>query len=225
MRPFVFINVAMSADGKIATRERRQTKISGEEDFKRVDTLRAESDAILVGVGTVLADNPSLTVKSEALRKWRRIHGKDENPMRIVVDSRARTPENADLLVKGEGRRLIVVSESASAERVERLRQKAEVLVCGVERVNLQALMRELWQRGIRRLMVEGGATLNWSLLSEGLVDEIYTFVGNIVIGGKDAPTFVDGDGFTASEILELALISVEMIDDGVLLRWRVLRN
>ncbi|MCW3136621.1 MAG: 2,5-diamino-6-(ribosylamino)-4(3H)-pyrimidinone 5'-phosphate reductase [Canidatus Methanoxibalbensis ujae] len=225
MRPFVFINVAMSADGKIATRERRQTKISGEEDFKRVDTLRAESDAILVGVGTVLADNPSLTVKSEALRKWRKIHGKDENPMRIVVDSRARTPENADLLVKGEGRRLIVVSENASAERVERLRQKAEVLVCGVERVNLRVLMRELWQRGIRRLMVEGGATLNWSLLSEGLVDEIYTFVGNIVIGGKDAPTFVDGDGFTASEILKLALISVEMIDDGVLLRWRVLRD
>jgi len=223
-KPFVFINVAMSADGKIATKERRQTRISGEEDFKRVDALRAESDAILVGIGTVLADNPSLTVKSDALRKWRKMQGKEENPMRVVVDSRARTPENADFLVKGEGKRLIAVAENAPAERVERLRRKAEVLVCGVERVNLRSLMRELWRRGVRKLMVEGGATLNWSLLSEGLVDEIYTFVGNMIIGGKDAPSLVEGEGFLVSEMLKLSLIGVEMLDDGVLLRWRVLK-
>ncbi|MCW3132612.1 MAG: 2,5-diamino-6-(ribosylamino)-4(3H)-pyrimidinone 5'-phosphate reductase [Candidatus Methanospirare jalkutatii] len=223
-KPFVFINVAMSADGKIATKERRQTRISGEEDLKRVDALRAESDAILVGIGTVLADNPSLTVKSDALRKWRKMQGKDENPMRVVVDSKARTPENADFLVKGEGKRLIVVAENAPAERVERLRRKAEVLVCGVERVNLRSLMRELWRRGVRKLMVEGGATLNWSLLSEGLVDEIYTFVGNMIIGGKDAPSLVEGEGFIASEMLKLSLIGVERLNDGVLLRWRVLK-
>ncbi len=105
MRPFVFINIAMSADGKISTRERRQVRISGNEDFSRVDQIKAESDAIMVGIGTVIADNPSLTVKSSELRAGRRAAGKDENPIRVVVDSAARTPLDADILHKGTGKR------------------------------------------------------------------------------------------------------------------------
>jgi len=103
MRPFVFINIAMSADGKISTRERRQVRISGTEDFSRVDRIKAESDAIMVGIGTVLADDPSLTVKSPELRAGRVAAGKDEHPIRIVVDSAGRTPTDADILQKGTG--------------------------------------------------------------------------------------------------------------------------
>ncbi len=91
-RPFVFINAAMSADGKIATAERKQTRISGTLDLDRVDELRAASDAVMVGIGTVLSDNPSLTVKSEQRRDKRRAQGLPENSVRIVVDSAARTP-------------------------------------------------------------------------------------------------------------------------------------
>ncbi|HDN68195.1 MAG TPA: 2,5-diamino-6-(ribosylamino)-4(3H)-pyrimidinone 5'-phosphate reductase, partial [Methanomicrobia archaeon] len=133
LRPFVFINAATSADGKISTVERRQTRISGKEDFERVDSLRAGSDAIMVGVGTVLADDPSLTVKAGARRAARARAGKDANPLRVVVDSRARTPPNAEVLCKGEGRRIIAVSELANAdgERVAELGKRAEVLVCG----------------------------------------------------------------------------------------------
>jgi len=97
-RPFVFINAAMSADGKISAVKRTQTRISGTEDFERVDALRAGSDAIMVGIGTVLADNPSLKVKSEERREERKRAGKDENPWRIVVDSTARTPVDAERL-------------------------------------------------------------------------------------------------------------------------------
>jgi 2,5-diamino-6-(ribosylamino)-4(3H)-pyrimidinone 5'-phosphate reductase len=222
-RPFVFINAAMSADGKISTVERKQTRISGKRDFDRVDSLKAECDAIIVGVGTVLADNPSLTVKSEERREERRKARKDENPLRIVVDNKARTPVDAEILNKGEGKRIIAVSKLAIVEDVEKLGEKAEILICGKEEVNLRNLLYLLWQRGVGRLMVEGGATLNWSLISQGLVDEIYIYVGNIIIGGENAPALVDGKGFVMEEqMVKLELLSAKRMDEGVLLRWRV---
>ena len=222
-RPFVFINAAMSADGKISTVERRQTTISGREDFERVDSLKAGSDAIMIGIGTVSADNPSLTVKSEKRREERRKVGKDENPLRIVVDSKAKTPVDAEILNKGEGKRLIAVSERAIVEDREGLGEKAEVLICGKGEVDLKKLLFLLGLRGVSRLMVEGGATLNWSLISQGLVDEIYTYVGNLIIGGENAPTLVDGAGFVVEgKMVKLELLSAEPMDGGVLLRWRV---
>jgi len=225
-KPFVFINAAMSADGKIATIQRTQTRISGIKDFDRVDALRAESDALMVGVGTVLADDPSLTVKSQKRRERRKRAGMDENPLRIVVDSKARTPSDAEVLNKGEGRRIVAVSEQAIVVDIGRLGEKAEVLVCGQGEVDLKRLLHDLALRGVRKVMVEGGARLNWSLLSQRLVDEIYTFVGNVVIGGDSAPTLVDGRGFDTPEaLLKLQLIRTEKLDEGILLRWRVVNE
>ncbi|MFZ2071535.1 MAG: 2,5-diamino-6-(ribosylamino)-4(3H)-pyrimidinone 5'-phosphate reductase [Halobacteriota archaeon] len=222
-RPFVFINLAMSADGKVSTVKRKQVRISGDNDLDRVDSLRAGCDAIMVGIGTVLADDPSLTVKSEKRRAERREAGKAANPMRVVVDSKARTSVDAEILNKGEGEHVIAVSERAIVEDVDRLGDKAEIWVCGIEEVDLKKLLYLLWQRGVNRLMVEGGATLNWSLLSQKLVDEIYIYVGNILLGGEDAPTPVGGSGFVRA-IPKLELFSTERLDQGVLLQWR-LRN
>ncbi|NYT00464.1 MAG: 2,5-diamino-6-(ribosylamino)-4(3H)-pyrimidinone 5'-phosphate reductase [Methanocellales archaeon] len=209
-RPFVFINAAMSADGKISTYDRRQVRISSYSDMKRVDELRAGSDAIMVGIGTVLADNPGLTVKSG-----------EKNVIRIVVDSMARTPVEAEVISRRAGPTIIAVSESAPLERVEALREKTEVIIVGDDSVSLSYLLAELKNRGIERLMVEGGATLNWSLISEGLVDEIYVYIGDMLIGGKTAPTLVDGVGL--KEPMKLELLSVEKTGDGVLVKWRVL--
>lgn len=222
-RPFTFINSAMSADGKISTKERKQVRISGKVDFNRMDKLRAESDAIMVGIGTVLADNPSLTVKSPELRENRIKAGLNENPVRIIVDSKAKTPFDADIFKKGEGKRIIIVSESAPDEKVTKLQEKADIIVSGKDKVDLLQAMHELRKRGINRLMVEGGATLNWGMLSNGLVDEIYTFVGNLIIGGNSSPTFVDGEGFPEKELLKLELIDAEKIEHGILLKWKVL--
>src|SRR5512138_2891337 len=113
MRPYVVVNVAMSADGKLSTRERRQVKISGSQDFNRVDRLKATSDAVMVGIATILADDPSLTVKGEECRQHRRDRGECEHPARIVVDSQARIPPDAAILHKGTGLRIIAVSEHA----------------------------------------------------------------------------------------------------------------
>ncbi len=220
-RPFVFINAAMSADGKIATAERKQTRISGTLDLDRVDELRAASDAVMVGIGTVLSDNPSLTVKSEQRRDKRRAQGLPENPVRIVVDSAARTPLDADIFRKGEGKRIIAVTESAQLERLRKFSGRAEIITAGKKTVDLEKLLIELKAMGIDRLMVEGGATLNWGLISGGLVDELYTFIGNIIIGGSSAPTLVDGEGCVGG-FCRLSLISCEKVEDGVLIRWRV---
>ena len=225
MRPFVFVNIAMSADGKISTRERRQVRISGNEDYSRVDRIKAESDAIMVGIGTVLADNPSLTVKSPELRAGRRAAGEDENPIRVVVDSRGRIPLDADILQKGTGKRVVAVSREALPETVEALRQHATVVLAGDETVDLGILLEELYRQGVRRLMVEGGGTLIWALFAQGLVDELQTFVGNIVIGGKDAPTPADGTGFLReADFARLRIIEAVRLDEGLLIRWSVER-
>ncbi len=221
-RPFTFINSAMSADGKISTKERKQVRISGDVDFDRMDELRASSDAVMVGIGTVLADDPSLTVKSESRRAARKGDGREENPVRVVVDSQARTPLDADIFRKGEGTRVVAVSRSAPRERVKALEEMAVVIVAGENKVDLPELVVRLKEMGIDRLMIEGGAGLNWGMLSCGLVDEIYSFVGNLIIGGSSSPTLVDGPGFEENEIMGLEFVSCERMDDGVVLKWRV---
>jgi 2,5-diamino-6-(ribosylamino)-4(3H)-pyrimidinone 5'-phosphate reductase len=222
-RPFTFINSAMSADGKISTKVRKQVRISGKSDFDRVDGLRAGADGIMVGIGTLLADNPSLTVKSEERRNKRLEKGLDENPVRIVVDSNARTPLDADIFKKGSGKRVIVVSRSASPEKVKALADKADILVAGEYEVDLVEMAHGLKNMGISRLMVEGGATLNYGMMKNRLVDEVSVFIGNLIIGGKDAPTLMDGEGiYERSEAIELELIKHERMDDGIVLTWRV---
>jgi len=223
MRPYVVVNVAMSADGKISTRERRQVKISGAQDFQRVDRLKAGADAVMVGIGTVLADDPSLTVKSEECRSHRVHRGVDEHPVRIIVDSTARIPLEASILRKGPGKRIVAVSRRADPVKIAALEQHATVIIAGEHDVDLVTLMDKLGEAGIRRLMVEGGGTLIAGLLSAGLVNEIYSFIGNIIIGGKDAPTFADGEGFLKeTEFSRLTLIESHRVENGILLHWHV---
>jgi 2,5-diamino-6-(ribosylamino)-4(3H)-pyrimidinone 5'-phosphate reductase len=223
MRPYVVVNVAMSADGKISTRERRQVKISGVQDFERVDRLKADSDAVMVGIGTVLADDPSLTVKSEEHRATRLHRGADEHPVRIVVDSSGRISLEASILQKGAGKRIIAVSCQADPKKITALQKYATVIIAGEDEVDLSIMMDKLGEMGIERVMVEGGGTLIAGLISAGLVNEIYTFIGNMIIGGKDSPTFVDGEGFLQeSGFCRLTLIETLIIESGVLLHWNV---
>ena len=217
------MNAATSADGKLSTRERRQVRISGEADFARVDRLRACADAILVGVGTVLADDPSLTRHDREHRRTLRERGeaRDDPPARVVVDSRGRTPTDAEIL-EGNPRTYVFVSETAPAVRREALAGAgATVRVAGEKRVDLAALCEALETEGANRLMVEGGGELIFSLFEAELVDRLSVFVGPTVIGGRDAPTLADGEGFAGS-FPELRLDGVERLDGGVLLEWTV---
>jgi 2,5-diamino-6-(ribosylamino)-4(3H)-pyrimidinone 5'-phosphate reductase len=219
MRPYVFINSAMSADGKISTVAREQVRISGKEDLQRVDELKADADAVMVGVGTVLADDPKLTVKSAALKRKRVAQGRSEDPLRIVADSNARTPVTAAILGPNA---LVAVAQRAPRDRVEALNKRAEVLAVGKSKVDLAMLLANLKDRGVNSVLVEGGATLNFALLELGLVDEVYTYVGDIIIGGSAAPTLVDGAGLT-SHFINLKLQETSQLGKGVLIRWAVL--
>lgn len=222
MRPYVIINAAMSADGKISTKEHCQTKISSEQDFARVDRLRAECDAVMVGIGTILADDPSLRLKNPDLIAGRAAAGRDEQPMRIVIDSQARMPPDGDMFKKGTGKRVIFVSDAAPGDRVATLEEKATVIRAGTDSVDIGLVLDKLGDMGVQKLMVEGGATLLWSFTSQKLFDEIRIYVGALIIGGTDAPTFVDGCGFTRAEgFTRLLLENVERIDDGLLITWR----
>jgi 2,5-diamino-6-(ribosylamino)-4(3H)-pyrimidinone 5'-phosphate reductase len=226
MRPYVIVNVAMSADGKLSTRERRQVKISGPEDFNRVDRLKAGCDAVMIGIGTVIADDPSLTVKGDECRNVRKARGADEHPVRIVIDSSARIPLDASVLHKGTGKRVVAVSARAAQEKIAALKEHATVIVTGDEEVDLSRVMDELGTMGIRRVMVEGGGTLIAGLVARDLVDEIYQFIGSIIIGGRDAPTLADGPGsLLETEFSRLTLIEARRIGTGILLHWKVDRT
>lgn len=217
----VVVNAAMSADGKLSTRERRQVSISGPADFERVDELRAESDAVMVGVGTVLADDPSLTVDDPVRTAIREADDEPIQPARVVADSRCRTPLEAGVL-DGAARTYLLASEAAPDERVADLTATgANVIIAGENRTDLGEALPELHTEGIDQLMVEGGGEVIHSLFAAGLVDELSVYVGSTVIGGRDAPTLVDGEGFT-EDFPRLSLLGVERIDDGVLLRWLV---
>ena len=184
--PYVILNSAMTLDGKMATKT-GSSEISGQEDLIRVHKLRREVDAIMVGINTVLTDDPRLTVhKISADNK--------DNPLRVVVDSNARTLP-ASRILNSDAKTLIAVTESADTQKVNELKKRVNVIVCGQKRVDLKKLMKHLFLNGIRTLMLEGGSTLNYSMLKEGFVSEVRVCIAPMVAGGKYAKTLADGDG------------------------------
>jgi len=200
----------MSADGKIALPSRKQTRISNPEDMKRVYELRNQIDAILVGIETVLSDDPKLTVKESIVPD-------PKQPIRIVLDSHGRIPEDAEVL-SSQSPTIIAVSESC-----EREIDGAETIICGKQKVDLPELLDILDKKGIKTLLVEGGETVIWSFLRQKLANEVYIFVGSMVIGGTQSPTPAGGEGVKNEEdILPLTLINVSQIGNGVLLHYGV---
>ncbi|MGM0399379.1 MAG: 2,5-diamino-6-(ribosylamino)-4(3H)-pyrimidinone 5'-phosphate reductase [Halobacteriota archaeon] len=217
----VVVNAAVSVDGKLASREREQLRISGPDDFARVDRLRASVDAVMVGVGTVLADDPSLTLDDESLVTKRTDAGKSPQPARIVADSHARTPPDATIL-DDEAETFVLVTEATPTDHLRSLEEGgATVIVAGTDRVDLTAACDELATAGVETIMAEGGGELIFSLFEDDLVDELTVYVGSMLVGGRDAPTLADGEGFVA-DFPDLDLQSVERLDDGVVLDYDV---
>ena len=219
----VIINGAMTVDGKIATAA-GDSKISSQQDLVRVHKLRATVDAIVVGISTILADDPRLTVRL----------AKGKSPARIVVDSRGRIPlESQVLRTASDVRTIVAVTSKAPDDTVVKIRDTgAEVIVVRAGKghnaavpqgVDLKELFSILETMGIKKTLVEGGGELNWSLLRLGMVDELTVTVAPKIAGGRLATTLVEGDGFDqVSDGIRLTLQRVERKKSGELvLRYR----
>jgi 2,5-diamino-6-(ribosylamino)-4(3H)-pyrimidinone 5'-phosphate reductase len=209
----------MTVDGKIATSS-GDSKISSRDDLVRVHKLRASVDAIVVGISTILADNPRLTVRLT----------KGKNPTRVVVDSRGRIPLDSQIMhTASKVKTIVAVTDKAPEEKLTELKKMgAEVLVISEGKkgrsaavphgVNLKLLFRKLEKRGLKKILVEGGGELNWSLLHLWLVDELTITIAPKIAGGRLATTLVEGDGFDEmAQSIKLQLKKIERKKDGEL--------
>jgi 2,5-diamino-6-(ribosylamino)-4(3H)-pyrimidinone 5'-phosphate reductase len=223
-RPYTFINVAMTADGKIDSFERKGSAISSKRDKERVDELRAAVDGILVGGKTLLEEQPKLTVKSEALREARIQRGLAPNPIKVGVATVADIPLNSDFLKAGPARVVIFTTNQTSKDQITRLKTSgAEIFVHTEPRVNLILMMQTLKKIGVDHLMVEGGGTMNFELMRLNLVDELMIYIAPMIFGGVNAPTLADGLGLTRNDALTLKLINLEAHEDGgILLHYKL---
>ena len=198
----------MSADGKIALPDRSQIRLSNDEDMKRVNNLRKNSDAILVGIGTVIEDNPRLTIKNNT--------NLSTNPVRVVLDTNGRTPLDSNVL-DDKSRTIIAVGNHFTGE----IPGNSEVIKCGDGQIDIYLLMEKLYERGLKDILVEGGESVLWSFMNQNLFDEINIFVASLIVGGEKTPTVAGGLGFTNKmDLLQLRLKETKKIGNGILLKY-----
>jgi len=225
-RPFVSINMAASVDGKITSAAREHPRMTSDYDRERMDRLRAESDAVLVGAGTMRADNPKLHVRGAAMQQYRRSLGKPEGLLKILVTASLNLDESSRFSDDTDGGGLLIATvENAPADRVERWSEFAELWTIGRDRVDLRELLRRLGERGVERLLVEGGGELNWAFMREDLVDRIHVTIAPTLLGGRKAPTLLDGEGFAMGEQRRLRLSDLHREGDELYCQWEVDRD
>ena len=214
----VLINAAMTIDGKIATNLGDST-ISSKQDLRRLHRLRCSVDAIIIGISTVIIDNPRLTVR--LIKR----HG--TTPVRIIVDSIGRIPLDSKILKSASKITTIVaVTKRASDERVDKIKSAgAIVIVAGTKTVDLNELFFILKKMGFNKILVEGGGELNWSILQLGIVNELMVTVAPRIVGGRTATTLVEGDGYERiSDGIKMELIKVSRQNNGeVVLYYKLL--
>jgi len=214
-KPYITLKSASSIDGKTATSTRESKWITGSAAREDVHRYRHIHDAILVGIGTVLADNPSLTT--------RHIEG-GKNPIRIILDHKLRTPIDANVIVDGKAPTWIVTSKDASLDKKQLLLEKGiTVLEVNGTTININELLTLLGEKGITSLFVEGGAEVNSSFVAAKAINEIITYYAPIVIGGRLAPSIVGGHGFeNMADVLQLEFESLEKIGKDIKIVSRI---
>ncbi|HEX5859993.1 MAG TPA: dihydrofolate reductase family protein [Microbacterium sp.] len=217
--PYVTLSCAMSIDGYLDSAVPRRLAMSNEDDFDRVDQLRAESDAIMVGASTVRRDNCRLLVHSEARRMLRVAEGRPPSPAKVTVTATGDLSPDSAFFTVGDVDKLVYCPRG-DAERIsERLGGLASVVGLG-EEVTMRAVVADLGRRGVRRLMVEGGGRLHTQFLVEDLVDELQLVVAPFFVGEAHAPRFVHAGRFPWTATRRARLAETRPIGDVVLLRY-----
>lgn len=198
----------MSLDGKLALGTYKQTELSNTEDFERVHKLRNSVDAIVVGINTILSDDPKLTVKSQFVPS-------PHNPIRIVLDSTLKVPDNAKILDKS-ARTIIVTTEKAHRDKIN-----FEILRCGKDQIDLKLMLEKLYELGIKSVLVEGGGKVIYSFLKNKLYDEISVFIASVIIG-FNAPSLANGPAaMSIDDMIKLDLVEVQKLGSGIYCKFK----
>lgn len=214
-RPHVILSAATSIDGKIATRT-GDSKFSSKQDISRLHKLRSNVDAILIGKNTVLIDDPLLTVRFT--------NGK--NPIRIILDSKGSLSEKSNILQTcNEVKTIIAVSKKITKSNLKKLHKfPVEIIIVGENRVNLKLLLKKLFQKKIKTILVEGGGTTNWDFIKYDLFDELIITLSPFLIGGNNSISFIEGDGFSKlSKSPNLRLKSTKRLKNHLVLHYEKL--
>lgn len=218
-RPFIILKTAMTIDGKIATVIGESKWITNEQSRQHVHEIRHRVSGIMVGIGTILADNPELTTRLKG------IEGQD--PTRIIVDTTARIPLDAKVLnLTSKSRTIIVTTENAPKQKLKYIKEKgADIIVTPIKnnKVDLSYLMQQLGEIEIDSVLIEGGAALNFSALEEGIVDKVITFIAPKLIGGCTAKTPVGGEGINhMKDAIDLYNIQISRFDEDIMIEGYV---
>src|SRR5215217_4682711 len=217
-RPYTLLSCSVSLDGYLGD-ERPRLALSNEADFDRVDEVRASCDAIMVGAVTVRTDNPRLLVRSRARRDERTARGLPPSPKKITVTERGDLDARSNFFTTGETEKLVYTPSARVEDARARLGPVATVVNAG-RRVRMRRLTEDLADRGVGRLMVEGGGIVHTQFLSDDLVDELQLVVAPVFIGDSSAPRFVTDGRFPWNAGRRAALAEVRQIGDVVLLRY-----
>ncbi|MBM3254672.1 MAG: 2,5-diamino-6-(ribosylamino)-4(3H)-pyrimidinone 5'-phosphate reductase [Candidatus Omnitrophica bacterium] len=224
-RPLIFLCTGMSLDGKLSNYKKEQIDICTDDDKKFREGYKIIADAVMVGGNTLLQDDPALTVKTKERQQKRIKLGKPPEPIKVGVISNANNLTiRGDFFDRGNALKIIFTTAQTSKKKLDELKRKAQVYVLGNKMVNLKRAMAILYKLGVKRLMVEGGGTLIFSLLKENLVDEINLKIGNLIVGGKDSITFVEGQGFDKITAKGVRLIKVIKRPNYIALKAKIIK-
>ena len=218
-RPYTILSCGISLDGYLDAATPERLVLSNEADLRRVDAVRAESDAILVGAATVRHDNPRLLVRSAELRAGRRRRGLDASPVKVTVTEGGCLDRDSNFFTTGDSEKLVYCA-SRSAARVRRGLAGAATVVDAGQPVDLADVVGDLHARGVRRLMVEGGGRIHTQFLTQGLADELHLVVAPFFVGDARAHRFVGTGEFPWNPDHRAHLAETRQIGDVVLLRY-----
>jgi 5-amino-6-(5-phosphoribosylamino)uracil reductase len=218
-RPYVLLSCAMSLDGHIDDASDVRLVLSGAEDLDLVDELRAWSDAVLVGAGTIRMDNPRLLLRSQARRQARIARGTTPDPVRVVLTTSGQLDSLARIFTSGCAARVVYAASQAATDLARRLGDLADVVDAG-DPLDLTAVLADLASRGIGRLMVEGGSSVLTSFLTAGLADELRLTIVPFFVGDSAAPRFVGDGSFPWRPGAPTELTEVRQVGNDVVLSY-----
>ncbi len=218
-RPYTLLSCGMSIDGYLDCATRARLALSNDADFDRVDAVRADCDAILVGAATVRNDNPRLLVRSPQRRAQRVARGLPPSPLKVTVTGSGRLDPCADFFVLGDTEKLVYCTSTALPAARDRLGPVATV-VDGGQPVDVRRISADLYARGVSRLMVEGGGLMHTQFLTADLADELHLVVAPFFVGDSRARRFVRDGEFPWNPDRRATLAEVRQIGDVVLLRY-----